>query len=339
MRRGILPFGSQIVLLLLAAAAQAAEPLFESDGLLVVDIEGPLRETLRDDENRVPRPFVLGVDGRELDIDVRVRGHSRAEACHFPPLRLDFGRAATHRTPFAGQGSIKLVTHCKGGDSYNRNVLEEYLAYRIFALLSENAFRVRLMQVRYLDSARLEREALPRHAFAIEPGRVLAERAGGRLARTGLVHTANLDRAQTALVFVFQFLIGNTDWSLVRGDRDAHCCHNVELLDVGGRLVPVPYDFDQAGIVNAAYAKPHPGLGIRKVTSRRYRGYCIADLDLEAAVRQAVSAEPGIRALVTELPGASEQETRRRLAYLDEFFAEAREPGALAAEFERRCVD
>ena len=42
---------------------------------------------------------------------------------------------------------------------------------------------------------------------------------------------------------------------------------------------------------------------------------------------------------MADLPDAAEKKAGWRLSYLDEFFQEAREPGALAAEFERRCVD
>ena len=43
-----------------------------------------------------------------------------------------------------------------------------------------------------------------------------------------------LDAAHTNLINVFQFMIGNTDFSLIRGPADDDCCHNsVPFSSVG----------------------------------------------------------------------------------------------------------
>ena len=61
---------------------------------------------------------------------------------------------------------------------------------------------------------------------------------------------------------VFQYMVGNTDWSMVR-------FHNVEVSRTPrGVYVPVPYDFDWTGLVSTRYARPNEGLGIRSVRQR-----------------------------------------------------------------------
>lgn len=330
---------SQIVLLLCCSGANAAGGLFDSDEVLELELHGPLRETLRDTEHREERPFVARLGELNLDVAVRVRGKSRAQACHFPPLRLDFSAASAAGTPFAGQGALKLVTHCKEAYSYAQNVFEEYAAYRIFQLFSGTAFRVRPLRIRYVDTDRPDLDAPWRHAFLIESKRELARRTGGTFVEAEYVYTGDLNRQQTSAVFVFQFLIGNTDWSLVKANGADHCCHNGELLALDGEHHYVPYDFDQAGIVNARYAKPHPGLGLRTVRTRRYRGNCVSGLELEEAVRAARDLEGDIRALVTGLPDSTEKLERSRQRYLGEFFDAARNPAELAADFQRRCLD
>lgn len=339
MRRGILQFGSQIALLMAAAAASAEGRLFDAHTVLEIELRGPLEATLDDTRRRDERPFVVVLGGREIGTNLRVRGNSRAEVCRFPPLRLSFAPGDAEGTAFEGLDAVKLVTHCRPGKSYSENVVEEFLAYRLFQLVSDKAFRVRLLRVHYVDTERPGREPVSRFAVAIEPEKDLAARLGGDVLETEYVKTKYLDRQQAAVLFVFQFLIGNTDWSLVRATGQKHCCHNVTLIDVAGRHVPVPYDFDQSGIVNAAYARPHPGLGLRTVRTRRYRGNCISGLDLDTAVQQVVAAEAAIRAQVASLPGATSKQAARRQAYLDEFFAKAVDPAGLAADFERRCVD
>ena len=69
---------------------------------------------------------------------------------------------------------------------------------------------------------------------------------------------------------VFQYLIGNTDWSV-------QYMQNIKLVAADSIAVPVAvaYDFDHSGMVNAPYAKPAEELRMSSVRERRYRGYCI----------------------------------------------------------------
>lgn len=337
MRTRKLTSWSQIVLLLWCTSLQAA-PLFEDDSLLELELRGPLRETLKDRRERNERPFQLAIDGGVLDVDVRVRGNSRVELCDFPPLRLDLARADTAGTVFSGQTALKLVTHCKKPGAYEENLIEEYAAYRIFSLLSEHALNVRLVRIRYVDTSRPGREPLVRHAFAIESLEAFAERVGGEEVRVQGIARSRLDVEHIATVFVFQYLIGNTDWSLVTARGDEFCCHNGELLDKDGRLYFIPYDFDFAGLVNAKYAKPQPEMGIRTVRKRRYRGYCIDNLDLGVAIRRAVEASPAIIELLRGLPDADGDAGADRIRYVERFVEEARDVDGLARKFERACI-
>ena len=153
---------------LLCGAAAGASPLFEDDTVLELELRGPLSATLGDTGERAERPFVLTVEGVDLDIMARVRGKSRAETCSFPPLRLDFSNPAD--TVFAGQGSLKLVTHCNRASSYEINVLEEYAAYRLVSLLVPTALGARLVRMRYVDTEKPGKEPLERFiAKSISP--------------------------------------------------------------------------------------------------------------------------------------------------------------------------
>ena len=78
------------------------------------------------------------------------------------------------------------------------------------------------------------------------------------------------------LVGMFNYMIGNTDWSAVRG-------HNTKLMRTQpGEYLTVPYDFDFSGAVDARYASPDPSLTeqhrLRRVTDRLYRGLCRSQL-------------------------------------------------------------
>ena len=81
---------------------------------------------------------------REVDIRVRTRGNFRLENCQFPPLRVNFPASRVGGTVFDGQNGIKLVSHCRDRADDEQNVIEEYLVYRSYNLLTDESFRVRL---------------------------------------------------------------------------------------------------------------------------------------------------------------------------------------------------
>ncbi|MCJ7815624.1 MAG: hypothetical protein MUP31_06190, partial [Xanthomonadales bacterium] len=142
-----------LALVLLALASPAgASPLFEDETVREITLSGPFSSLIKDKENREEIPFVLYENGLEHLIKIRVRGKSRTSVCDFPPLRLNFSPDKTAETVFANQNKLKLVTHCKNKDSAQANILKEYAAYKIFNLISDVSYKVRLVHVTYMDT-------------------------------------------------------------------------------------------------------------------------------------------------------------------------------------------
>lgn len=317
-------------------AAPAVPPLFQTDTPLVFQLTTDLRALLRDrGAERPERPGLLhlanAADSTMLEVELRTRGIFRLKHCTFPPLRLDLPRTKTEGTPFAGQDKLKLVTHCRGDRSFDRLVLREYALYRAFAALTDSSLRTRVARVTYVDSARAD--TVRRVAFLIEAEEDLARRIGAEVMELGNVHDMLTEAAYMTLVAVFQYMIGNTDWS-VWGR------HNITILrDTAGtgRLLAVPYDFDFSGAVNAPYATPPPQLPIRTVRERLYRGYCQADTVLNDVLARFRGAKDRIYAAVRETPGLDPRDVRDLLAYFDDFYATLDNPGALRRDIVRRC--
>jgi hypothetical protein len=117
---------------------------------------------------------------------------------------------------------------------------------------------------------------------------------------------------QAAHVFVLEYLIGTTDWSFALADGDDACCHNGDLLKINGKLNYVPYDFDLAGLINAAYTKPDSSIRIRKVTSRLYRGYCLSPEALQDAIQIIKSKRDDIFAVLGGTPGYSGKDAEKK---------------------------
>ena len=142
-----------------------------------------------------------------------------------------------------------------------------------------------------------------------------------------------------ALVYVFQYLVSNFDWSLVRPDGEKTCCHNGTLIETEDDILYVPYDFDLSGFVDAPYAFPPAELRVDRVTQRRYRGFCTDRERLERALETIVSKRQDIVALIESLPVLSDKDKRRRIGYLDRFFKAAGDEERMLGRFENSCLD
>lgn len=340
------PSAAGLLLWLAAAAAPAGEavPLFADDTLLPVRIEAPLRTLTRERSDTEYLDGILyytGGDGLEqaLDLKLRARGRYRRkpDTCAFPPVRLNFRKGQVEATPFAGVDKLKLVTHCKGSGGYEQNVLKEYLAYRIFNTLTDKSFRVRLLRVDWVDSER-GGETETRHAFLMEDDDLLEDRLGAQRMEVKSIGYGLLQPEQAALVSVFQYLIGNTDFSMVLGPKDDDCCHNVVLFAGDhGRYLPVPYDFDFAGLVNARYAEPNPRLNIRRVTTRLYRGNCIHNDYLDGELEQVMTQRESVMALVDGVPGMDDRTRDNARRYLGDFYDDLSAPGGAEKYLVKDC--
>lgn len=323
----------------LTAVPQArASSLFEDDTLLEISLKGPMGTLVADKEKRIEMPFTLEVGDLEFGLMVRSRGKSRMSACDFPPLRLNFEGADTEGTPFEGQQKLKLVDRCRKGDRSEQDVLEEYAAYRIFGLLSDVGYRVRLVRITLQDTdERFVRTDSHGYGFLIEPREQLASRVGGTVSDVPAVALKWMDEDQAALVYVFQYLVANTDWSFVAPDNEERCCHNIDLLDIDSKLFPVPYDFDLTGLVNASYAFPDSSLPIKRVTRRLYRGFCTDAETLREAIETVNSKREEILDVIRNLPIEPDKAKADRVDYLQRFFEEAGDEDRIISKFEKGC--
>ena len=262
--------------------------------------------------------------GQEVSIPVEIstRGVTRKRVCDFPPLRLKFDKQAAKGTAFRGAGRLKLVTHCLDNRKYEQYPIKEYLAYRIYNQLTDMSFRVQPLQLSYAQDS--ESKALVRFAFLIEDIDDVADRNG--LAKLGLkeITPARLEPLPASRFMLFQYLISNLDWSVL-SSPEGNCCHNARLIgasDTAAFVVPVPYDFDSSGLVNAKYAAPPGGLKVRNVRQRLYRGFCQHAGGLQQAMAEFKAQQEAINGLIEEEPLLDESQRRYTQRLMDDFYEE-----------------
>ena len=325
--------------LLLAPAVGAqtnASHLFLDHEPLALRLETDLHALTRDrGTQRKDHPGTLqygsGSDSGSLAVKLRTRGIFRLKTCSFPPIRLDLPSHNVDGTPFAGEDRLKLVTHCQRDRLSEHNLLREYALYRVLNAVTDTSFRVRLAHVTYVDSAR--HDTIIRYGFLIESDTALAARIAATPVRANNVYDPVIEASYMTLVAVFQYLIGNNDWS-VWGR------HNMAVFQKTAAprpLLAVPYDFDFSGAVNAPYASPPPQVPIKTVRERWYRGFCQPDSVLLGAIARFRAAKDSIYANVRAVPDLPEGDVRNVLQYFDDFFKVIENPGAVRREFVRNC--
>lgn len=297
------------------------ERVFEGEAPLRVTLEADFSMLEDDREQEVeerPGSLILhGPGGDErIPVKVKTRGNFRLRdyICPFPPLRLNFPTDSLEGSVLESQDKLKLVTHCRDRDDYEQNILEEYLAYRIYNLITDVSFRVQLAMITYQDTSG-DDDPTSRLGFLIEDDEAMAARLGGELLEVAAANPTDYVQHQAGLMYLFEFLIGNVDWSSVR-------FHNVKLVRIGTDYLPVPYDFDFSGFVDTPYAGPpvHLAERIKTVTERLYRGWCSDSLDYGALFSHFQERREAILALIQNQPALSDRGKRTATAFVEEFY-------------------
>ncbi len=250
-------------------------PLFQSEEMLNLEMKADYKEVFsnHDDSTNYQAQLTFTDNAgqvRTVEIRIRTRGITRREpdVCRFTPLRVNFPKKGTENTPFEGQNAIKLVTHCDKPDSYEQNTIMEYLIYKAFNVMTDSSFKVRPAMITYIFTGK-KADTVLKFAFFIEREKHLAERLHGKEIESQKYHPNRLNPLHSCMMDMFQYMIGNTDYSITE-------LHNIMLLTDSVRLNPpiaIPYDFDWSGLISARYAVPHPLMNTESVTERVYRGF------------------------------------------------------------------
>jgi hypothetical protein len=334
--------GSERLLAILPQEAEASSPLrelFTGERPLVFTLEADFdqltRDRAEDNEERPARAFLPGLAGDtlELPLKVRTRGNFRLrrDICPFPPLRLNFPSAAVEGTVLEGQDKLKLVTHCREQEFHEQNVVEELLAYRIYNELTDVGFRVQLAFITYLDTSGRNRP-LSRLAFLIEDEDKMAARLDGQMLEVARAAPDQFHQRQAGIMYLFQYMIGNTDWSMA-------AFHNVKVMRIGTEYLPIPYDFDFSGLVNAPYAGPNPALAHlhSSVRERLYRGFCSDRIDFDEIFGLYQDKREPILEMIRTQPGFSQRSVSTAVRYIEDFYRELDNPERFKGMIRQQC--
>jgi hypothetical protein len=272
-------------------------------------------------------------------IKVRGRGKYRRKVCQFPPIKLNFSKRSlnvNHYNP--SYDKLKLVTHCLD-DKYEgrENVFKEFMAYKLYNELTANSLRVQLVSITYIDTGG-KYGKLKRYGFLIEDTDEMASRIGGVECDDCMNAPANsLSLADENMLAVFQYMIGNEDWSLP-------LVRNVKLVDHNGGkgIIPVPYDFDFSGMVDASYALPNSDYQLTDVKQRVFIGLKVEEDLLIQTLNHFVEKKQQLLDMVKGDKNMNWASRMEVLEYLESFYAEI-EPalsgkGVLSPDFADKAL-
>ncbi len=336
------------VCLCLASVAAASEraPLFQDHTAVKAVLTAPVAQTYaqRNSEVRLYHPgqwTYIDEQGKtaRLDVSIRIRGNFRRQYCELPPIQLNFKKSQVKGTLFSGQDKLKLVAPCQHGLESQQKVLLEYLAYRTFEILTDYSFGTRLIRLSYVDSDEAMRSWTDL-AFVIEDDGDVGKRLGLDKVRVKENEFRDLDRSTTALVELFQLLISNHDYSVLKGPEGDYCCHNSVMYtrkEAADKRIPIPFDFDMSGLVNARYAAPPAHLPIRLVRTRYYRGLCQPPEVMDAAIAHMLAKKAEILALFEGTPELSRLSRNRSIGYIRDYFAILEDEAKLKRQVLERC--
>jgi hypothetical protein len=305
----------------IAKAISDTLDIFKSEKVLEVSLESDFKALIKNkykDEYQEAYFYYPFNDTVSVSrkIKIKPRGEFRRKNCHFPPIKLNFPKGAEKIKQLAEFDKMKMVVDCKRSKTYQQWVLNEYLTYKLYNILTDYSYRVRLLKVKYVDTSGKYKMA-EQYAFLIESTGQMASRLNCIEIETEKIMDSYTNPEMTMMMYLFQYLIGNTDWSIP-------ALHNMKMLKSKDptQTIPivVPYDFDYSGIVNTTYAIPHEMLGIESVRQRKYWGYCRPKNKVDEVVQIFNDKKDDIYRLYNDSGLLEQNYLKSTLNYIDEFY-------------------
>ncbi len=309
------------------------------DSILELTLETEFKQLIKKKYEEQYQPATIKLtDGNgqptAYELKIRTRGNIRKKVCYYPPIKLKFKKQW-----LADQGmdsvfnDVKLVIGCKKGDFYNGLVLKEYLAYQLYAELTEYHFRTQLINITINDSGD-NWKPYNTKAFIIENQDEMASRFNGRCTKPRIMRSKTIWEDQLALMTLFQYMIGNTDWAFANS-------HNVRFVRSRDKLrvIPIAYDFDYAGMVNAPYAVHRESIGIENIQERYFLGNCKHKEAFEKVMPLFVEKKDTFYKMVNEFEEMSTKDRKQTISYFDDFYKIIENPKVFKKRILEGCVN
>ena len=316
----------------------ASKNLFDSSEPIELILQMDMQKVLNDKSEEpeyIPAMLIQKINGTKIqlfNIKIKARGRTRRiqSICEFPPLKINFKKKSTKNTIFEGQDKIKMVTHCQESESYQNYALLEYLAYKTYNSITDFSYKVRMVNVTYKDIGQNYPD-IEKTGFLIEDDDALAERLGGTLTDKRIWSPDSCHQKTVDIFSLFQFMIGNTDWWI-------HTRHNVDIVNLqNNSLIPIPFDFDYAGLINTPYAIPSSQLPIFNVKDRFFKGSCRTTNYYDDAINVFNLKKQSVLSVLESANYLEKRDKKSSLKYVEEFYEIINDPDKFSKYLNKTC--
>jgi hypothetical protein len=163
---------------------------------------------------------------------------------------------------------------------------------------------------------------------------LMAKRLHAKVIKSDKLTMRTVNEEAMDRLAMFQYMIGNPDYSVTGR-------HNLKILSMQtldpSDFIPVPYDFDFTGFVNAHYATPNETFPIGSVKERYFVGPCRdrASYDSAIAAMQAVRDE--IESTIWAFDYLNEEDRFDMIGYVESFFNTAENERFIDREISETC--
>ena len=252
-------------------------------------------------------------------VDLKGRGHFRLTNCYYPPMWIKIDKKAAKGTEFEGNKKLKLVMPCDNQRRSNALVVREFLCYKLFEMMSPYSFSTRLVNVDLTELRDKKTRNFKLKGILLEDFDKLAKRLDAKAVKDSSIAPWDLEDTSAMRFYLFELLIANTDWS-------TSAQHNARVIQIRkGNYIPLPYDFDMSGMVDAPYSfvadAGDEKLPIDNVKQRFYRGHCRPAGVTQFVRNEFLAKEKKLLSIADQLKGeVDDKEIRDIKKFLDEFF-------------------
>ncbi|MCU0403002.1 MAG: hypothetical protein MUE99_00505 [Chitinophagaceae bacterium] len=304
-----------------AQKIQSTKNFFKDTTIIKVSVKTDIKNLQKNKSKPVFQPAAFTWHNADSsgditeNVKIKQRGNARKDQCLLAALMIDFSIKGTP-SRLQNLGEIKWVAPCNFNRESEQWILKEFIVYKMYNAITDLSFRVRLIELTLIDEKN-RLKPITNYAFAIEPADDLAKRLKFEEFKEAKIFTEQTNRAQTTLVNMFQFMIGNTDWSVPN-------YHNVKLFRAADSIQAapylIPYDFDYAGIVNTSYAVPYEGLPITSVQERYYLGFSRTMEEINLVLEIMQQKKDTLQKVIRDFGLLNKNHKGQMMDYMNEFF-------------------
>jgi hypothetical protein len=184
----------------------------------------------------------------------------------------------------------------------------------MYAHITPYAYKVRPVLYTYVNTGS-SFKSMNKYGFFLENTKHLEKRLNVKATKDKEADPSQIDQEAYKRLCFFEYMISNNDWAV-------SILHNVKLIkpDKYSAPVPVPFDFDWAGMLNIPYKIPGVERNSTLKPDRTFKGEFNSRKELKETIRFYNSKKKELLYLIQTLPYLEDSVKTRFISQIEEFY-------------------